>query len=166
MSGRWWRCPVEAWQDKREKPWTEVCAIAELRWWEDQVRQGQQPKMPTRRFLEERFGWSAHRVDKLRYSTLWLPDSRMENPYLKTTKKRPGSDQSPTKVRPASRAHGIHARLQIRVQIKITTLDLWVKGTSRAREGVAHLSESPHAPSRLATSWSKKWATSLRHTLQ
>jgi hypothetical protein len=93
MSDRWWRCPVEAWHDKREKPWTEVCAIAELRWWEDQVRRGQQPKMPSRRSLEERFGWSAHRVDKLRHSLHWLPDARMENPYLNTTKKRPRSDQ-------------------------------------------------------------------------
>ena len=44
MSGRWWPCPVEAWHDKREKPWTEICTIAALRWWEGQVRQGQPPK--------------------------------------------------------------------------------------------------------------------------
>ena len=47
--------PTAPWNDKREKPWSEDCAVAELRWWEDQVRRGEEPKMPSRRFLEERF---------------------------------------------------------------------------------------------------------------
>ena len=89
MSGRWFWCPVDAWHDKREKPWSEACAVAELRWWEDQVRRKKEPKMPSRRTLEDLFGWSAHRVDKLRMSSHWLPKSEMVNPYLASAKNRP-----------------------------------------------------------------------------
>jgi hypothetical protein len=90
MKWPWFGCPLEAWvalRDTIPKPWPEMFAVVEVRWWENQVRRGYQSRLPSRRELEKLFDWSAHKVDKFRKSPDWLPDSKTENPYLKTARR-------------------------------------------------------------------------------
>ncbi len=68
MSGGWFKCPTTVWQRLRgtiPKPWAYDCMVADVRWWNDQLKMGRQSTPPTHEQLASEWGVSLDEVHQV-----------------------------------------------------------------------------------------------------
>jgi len=61
----WFKCPAVAWQRVRgtiPKPWAYDCMVADVRWWNDQLKMGRQATPPAHEQLASEWGISLDEV--------------------------------------------------------------------------------------------------------
>lgn len=61
----WFKCPAVAWQRVRgtiPRPWAYDCMVADVRWWNDQLKMGRQATPPAHEYLASAWGFSLDEV--------------------------------------------------------------------------------------------------------
>lgn len=73
--------------------WVESAALMDLRFWEGQIRLGRRVKLPSRRQLAARWGWTQHRVRALLQGEGWHDPHhpQPDRAHLKAAQKSPAS---------------------------------------------------------------------------
>lgn len=88
--------------------WCQSAALMDLRFWEGQIRLGRRRRLPSRRQLAERWGWTGHRVRTLLKGEAWHDPhhKRPDRDHLRAAqnppKVRPNSAQNPPSFEPVS----------------------------------------------------------------
>ena len=82
MRGGWFKCPTAAWEQVREvipKPWPYACMVADVRWWNDQLKIEKLSTPPSYEQLAMDWGVSVGMVQQI-CDEASIPDRRRPSP--------------------------------------------------------------------------------------